>query len=81
MSIIPTLQEPTLAGRSAAPTAFPSLQRPALSVRLAPIAAWIIHRRERRTLRELAEDKRLLTDIGLTREQVLGEAAKPFWRR
>ena len=30
--------------------------------------------------RELAEDKHLLADIGLTREQALDEAAKPFWR-
>jgi uncharacterized protein YjiS (DUF1127 family) len=32
-------------------------------------------------LRELANDKRLLDDIGLTRQQVLDEAAKPLWRR
>jgi len=31
-------------------------------------------------LRDLAEDKHLLDDLGLTREQVLDEAAKPFWR-
>jgi uncharacterized protein YjiS (DUF1127 family) len=32
-------------------------------------------------LRDLAADKRLLKDIGLTREEVLGEAGKRFWRR
>jgi uncharacterized protein YjiS (DUF1127 family) len=37
-------------------------------------------RRQRRVLRDLAEDKRLLDDLGLTREQALDEAAKPFWR-
>ncbi|NOJ38062.1 DUF1127 domain-containing protein [Bradyrhizobium australiense] len=37
-------------------------------------------RRLRGALRELAEDKHLLADIGLTREQALEEAAKPFWR-
>jgi uncharacterized protein YjiS (DUF1127 family) len=36
---------------------------------------------ERRGLRELAQEARLLSDIGLSREQVLREADKPFWRR
>jgi uncharacterized protein YjiS (DUF1127 family) len=36
--------------------------------------------RLRRALRDLAEDKHLLNDVGLTREQALEEAAKPFWR-
>jgi uncharacterized protein YjiS (DUF1127 family) len=26
-------------------------------------------------------DERLLADIGISREQALAEAAKPFWRR
>ena len=30
---------------------------------------------------ELAGQGNLLADIGLTREQALSEAAKPFWRR
>jgi hypothetical protein len=30
-------------------------------------------------LAELAEDARLLNDIGLTREEALAEAALPFW--
>jgi uncharacterized protein YjiS (DUF1127 family) len=36
--------------------------------------------RQREALRELADDKHLLDDIGLTREQALDEATKPFWR-
>src|SRR5262245_1366895 len=42
---------------------------------------WILRCDERRALRELAEDRQQLSDVGLTREQVLREAAKPFWRR
>ena len=33
---------------------------------------------QRQALREL--DNRLLADIGLTREQAIEEANKPFWR-
>jgi uncharacterized protein YjiS (DUF1127 family) len=35
---------------------------------------------QRMALREIADDPHLLRDIGLTREQALREAAKPFWR-
>jgi uncharacterized protein YjiS (DUF1127 family) len=41
---------------------------------------WFARNRQRKALLELAEDGRRLNDIGLTREQALGEAAKPFWR-
>jgi uncharacterized protein YjiS (DUF1127 family) len=41
--------------------------------------AWHELARQRRSLREL--DDHLLRDIGLTREQVAMEAARPFWRR
>jgi len=37
-------------------------------------------RREREALRALADDAHLLRDLGLTREQALEEADKPFWR-
>jgi uncharacterized protein YjiS (DUF1127 family) len=36
--------------------------------------------RQRRALRELADDPHLLNDLGLSRQQVLEEADKPFWR-
>jgi uncharacterized protein YjiS (DUF1127 family) len=34
---------------------------------------------QRIALREIADDPHLLRDLGLTREQALHEAAKPFW--
>jgi uncharacterized protein YjiS (DUF1127 family) len=41
---------------------------------------WADRRRERAALRDLANDQRLLDDIGLTQRQALLEANKPFWR-
>ena len=35
---------------------------------------------QRIALREIADDPHLLNDLGLTREEALREAAKPFWR-
>jgi len=43
-------------------------------------SSWTTRSRPRRALRDLGEDEHLLDDLGLTREQVLDEAAKPFWR-
>jgi uncharacterized protein YjiS (DUF1127 family) len=40
---------------------------------------WAERRRQRIALRELADDKHFLDDLGLTREQALDEANKPFW--
>jgi uncharacterized protein YjiS (DUF1127 family) len=43
---------------------------------------WMARSRQRKALGELAElNDYLLEDIGLTREEALREAAKPFWRR
>ena len=75
------LQESTLAGRSPGDAAFPDTRKSASSACLDAVAAWIARRGQRRALRELAQEGRLLADIGLTREQALDEAAKPFWRR
>jgi len=44
-------------------------------------AMWCARSAERRALRELAQQPHLLNDLGLTREQVLREASKLFWRR
>ena len=44
------------------------------------LRAWPARRRLRLALRDLADDKHLLADIGLTREEALDEIAKPFWR-
>jgi uncharacterized protein YjiS (DUF1127 family) len=35
---------------------------------------------QRIALREIADDPHLLNDLGLSRDEVLREAAKPFWR-
>jgi uncharacterized protein YjiS (DUF1127 family) len=48
---------------------------------LRTVAAWFVRSSQRRDLLELAKNRRLLNDIGLTREQVIGEAVKPFWCR
>ena len=46
------------------------------------VRIWSARSRERRALRELAElGDHFLKDIGISREQVLREAAKPFWQR
>jgi uncharacterized protein YjiS (DUF1127 family) len=42
------------------------------------IAVWLNRRQGRRDLSEL--DDRLLADVGISREDALGEARKPFWR-
>lgn len=42
---------------------------------------WMARSSQRAVLRELAQEGRLLSDVGLDREQVLREVAKPFWRR
>lgn len=48
---------------------------------LRTLRLWIGRSRQRRQLCELAEfDDHLLRDIGVSREQALREAAKPFWR-
>lgn len=51
-----------------------------LSKTLSTLGIWFARRMERRALRNLAEDVRLLNDIGLDRHQALREATKPFWR-
>ena len=58
----------------------PEMCASGLSACLSTVAAWILRCAERRALRALAEDRRQLNDVGLSREQVLREATKPFWR-
>ena len=45
------------------------------------IRLWAARRSQRWTLGELAAEKHLLEDIGLSRAQALHEAGKPFWRQ
>ena len=40
---------------------------------------WVRHRQRERLL-DLADDPHMLRDLGLTRQQALDEADKPFWR-
>jgi uncharacterized protein YjiS (DUF1127 family) len=74
------LQEPTLAGQSPENPILPQIGTSALSTCLDTISAWIIRSGQRRALRDLAEEARQLSDVGLTREQALREAGKPFWQ-
>jgi uncharacterized protein YjiS (DUF1127 family) len=41
---------------------------------------WLDRPLQRIALREIADDPHLLSDLGLSREQALREAARPFWR-
>jgi uncharacterized protein YjiS (DUF1127 family) len=45
------------------------------------VGRWFARSRQRRALREIAErnDFHLLKDIGVSREEALREANKPFW--
>ena len=45
------------------------------------VVRWFARSRQRRALREIAEsnDFHLLKDIGVSREEALREANKPFW--
>ena len=47
------------------------------------VARWLARSRQRRALREIAvnNDFHLLKDIGVSQEEALREAEKPFWRR
>jgi uncharacterized protein YjiS (DUF1127 family) len=47
------------------------------------VTRWIARSRQRRALREIAEsdDFHLLQDIGVSQEEALHEAEKPFWQR
>ena len=47
---------------------------------LSVVGVWLARSRQRKALQELAQDARLLDDIGLNRQEALDEAAKPFRR-
>jgi uncharacterized protein YjiS (DUF1127 family) len=71
--------ETALSRRSLGHGPFVKTHSPKLSACLNVVAAWMVRSSQRRALRELAHDRRLLRDIGLTSEQALREAGKPFW--
>jgi uncharacterized protein YjiS (DUF1127 family) len=47
---------------------------------LSILSLWMARAQDRNALADLAEDKHRIADIGLTREQALREAGKPFWK-
>jgi len=53
---------------------------PILAVGWRAVRRQFARRNQREALRALADDPHLLRDLGLTREQALEEADKPFWR-
>jgi uncharacterized protein YjiS (DUF1127 family) len=73
-----TMPTPVLGARTQGKAMFP--ENHLLSRCLKTIAVWMVRSAQRRALRELAQEGRLLADIGLNRQQALSEAAKPFWR-
>ena len=73
---VPALPVPAFAGARMAVFAIPWLQFPHAA--LETIARWTARRAGRLALLEL--DDHLLADIGFTREQMLRETRKPFWR-
>ena len=75
------LQESALAGRSSVEAPLLKTCTTALRACLDTVATWIVRSGQRRALRELAQEGRLLSDVGLTRVQALLESGKPFWRR
>jgi len=74
-------QVSALAGRSPGDAALPEMRMSPLSVCLNTVATWIARIGHRRALRDLADEGRLLRDVGLNRQQALREANKPVWRR
>jgi uncharacterized protein YjiS (DUF1127 family) len=64
----------------------PGVRLPQLNFGTVPAIAWravcraFARRRQRESLRAIADNPHLLRDLGLTREQALGEADKFFWQ-
>jgi uncharacterized protein YjiS (DUF1127 family) len=74
---VKAVQEPALAGPCTADTTLPETSSSSV---LKTVMDCIARSGQRRALRELAQEERLVSDIGLTRGQALREAGKPFWR-
>jgi uncharacterized protein YjiS (DUF1127 family) len=72
--------------RNIAPSALPHLKTRIsglIAGTRSTVGGWFARSGQRRALREIAEgnDFHLLKDIGVSREEALREADKPFWRR
>jgi uncharacterized protein YjiS (DUF1127 family) len=75
----------TLLARCIAPGVFSHSKTPVgrlVAGARSTVGRWFARSRQRRALREIAErnDFHLLKDIGVTQEEALREADKPFWR-
>jgi uncharacterized protein YjiS (DUF1127 family) len=46
---------------------------------LSELLHWSERSRQRAAFRDLADDRHLLNDLGLTRQEALDEANRPFW--
>jgi uncharacterized protein YjiS (DUF1127 family) len=58
------------------------VRRPQYNSWRAPLSRWrrwTERNRQRAALRDLADDKHLLDDLGLTKQEALDEADRPFW--
>ena len=75
------LQESAVAGRSPGDATLSGAPATVLRACLGTVASWLVRSGQRTALRELAQEGRLLSDVGLTREQALLESGKSFWRR
>ena len=76
----------TLLARSIAPGVFSHPKAPVgrlVAGARSTVGRWFARSRQCRTLREIAEcgDLYLLKDIGVSQQEALREAGKPFWRR
>jgi uncharacterized protein YjiS (DUF1127 family) len=79
VSIQPTQRRPVAAGLPGARILSEARSSP-LTLTLRMVSTWIRRSAQRRALRDLAREPRLLSDLGLTRSQALREADKLFWR-
>jgi uncharacterized protein YjiS (DUF1127 family) len=77
---VQAFQEPALAARHPDDAALPEMRTSPLNACLNAVAAWIARSAQRKALRELAQEGRLLSDIGITRGLALSAATKSFWR-
>ena len=75
------LRELAPIGRSLQDAILSRVRKPALKWCFNTVGAWVVRSGQRKALGELAEEGRLLSDIGLTRKEAMREAGKPFWRR
>ena len=57
-----------------------SNSRPRWAALLSELSRWSERTRQRSALRNIADDQHLLNDIGLTRQEALDEADRPFWK-